>query len=162
MDNKPENTTPWLCCKCKVILGQCFSISLIHWWVGRSSTTDHRGQSTPLIDNHYLAALWIVCELSGLKKNYLADLIINPCPVSPSLSLSLPIEMFRLPTVMKQVRPVCRALAPHLTRGYAKEVKFGADARALMLQGVDLLADTVAVTMGPKVKWASVISDSRF
>lgn len=52
---------------------------------------------------------------------------------------------------MKQVRPVCRALAPHLTRAYAKDVKFGADARALMLQGVDLLADAVAVTMGPKV-----------
>ncbi|KAG7232127.1 hypothetical protein INR49_009521 [Caranx melampygus] len=32
---------------------------------------------------------------------------------------------------------VCRALAPHLTRAYAKDVKFGADARALMLQGVD-------------------------
>lgn len=59
--------------------------------------------------------------------------------------------MFRLPTVMKQMRPVCRALAPHLTRAYAKDVKFGADARALMLQGVDLLADAVAVTMGPKV-----------
>lgn len=61
------------------------------------------------------------------------------------------VEMFRLPTVMRQVRPVCRALAPHLTRAYAKDVKFGADARALMLQGVDLLADAVAVTMGPKV-----------
>lgn len=66
-------------------------------------------------------------------------------------SIFLPVEMFRLPTVMKQVRPVCRALAPHLTRAYAKDVKFGADARALMLQGVDLLADAVAVTMGPKV-----------
>ncbi|KAL4601668.1 60 kDa heat shock protein, mitochondrial-like [Arapaima gigas] len=58
--------------------------------------------------------------------------------------------MFRLPSVMRQARPVCRALAPHLTRAYAKDVKFGADARALMLQGVDLLADAVAVTMGPK------------
>uniref|UniRef100_A0A8C8TJ58 Heat shock protein 60 n=1 Tax=Peromyscus maniculatus bairdii TaxID=230844 RepID=A0A8C8TJ58_PERMB len=46
--------------------------------------------------------------------------------------------------------PVSRALAPHLTWAYAKDVKFGADARALMLQGVDLLADAVAVTMGPK------------
>lgn len=49
-----------------------------------------------------------------------------------------------------------RALAPHLTRAYAKDVKFGADARALMLQGVDLLADAVAVTMGPKVTQLSV------
>ena len=59
--------------------------------------------------------------------------------------------MLRLPTVMRQMRPVCRALAPHLTRAYAKDVKFGADARAMMLKGVDLLADAVAVTMGPKV-----------
>ncbi|XP_060785480.1 60 kDa heat shock protein, mitochondrial [Neoarius graeffei] len=58
--------------------------------------------------------------------------------------------MLRLPSVMRQMRPVCRALAPHFTRAYAKDVKFGADARALMLQGVDLLADAVAVTMGPK------------
>ncbi|PKU33874.1 60 kda heat shock mitochondrial [Limosa lapponica baueri] len=54
------------------------------------------------------------------------------------------------PGVLRQIRPVSRALAPHLTRAYAKDVKFGADARALMLQGVDLLADAVAVTMGPK------------
>ncbi|ETE63110.1 60 kDa heat shock protein, mitochondrial [Ophiophagus hannah] len=58
--------------------------------------------------------------------------------------------MLRLPSVLRQLRPVSRALAPHLTRAYAKDVKFGADARALMLQGVDLLADAVAVTMGPK------------
>ncbi|MBZ3887310.1 60 kDa heat shock protein, mitochondrial [Sciurus carolinensis] len=58
--------------------------------------------------------------------------------------------MLRLPTVLRQMRPVSRALAPHLTRAYAKDVKFGGDARALMLQGVDLLADAVAVTMGPK------------
>lgn len=37
------------------------------------------------------------------------------------------------------------------TRGYAKDLKFGADARVAMLQGVDKLADAVAVTMGPKV-----------
>lgn len=59
--------------------------------------------------------------------------------------------MYRLPAVMKQMRPVYRTLAPHLKRAYAKDVKFGADARVLMLQGVDLLADAVAVTMGPKV-----------
>lgn len=53
---------------------------------------------------------------------------------------------------------MCRALAPHLTRAYAKDVKFGADARALMLQGVDLLADTVAVTMGPKVMRGFVVN----
>lgn len=61
------------------------------------------------------------------------------------------LDMLRLSTVLRQIRPVSRSLAPHLTRAYAKDVKFGADARALMLQGVDLLADAVAVTMGPKV-----------
>uniref|UniRef100_A0A2K5P8H4 60 kDa heat shock protein, mitochondrial n=1 Tax=Cercocebus atys TaxID=9531 RepID=A0A2K5P8H4_CERAT len=58
--------------------------------------------------------------------------------------------MLWLPTVFRQMRPVSRVLTPHLTRAYAKDVKFGADARALMLQGADLLADAVAVTMGPK------------
>lgn len=36
-------------------------------------------------------------------------------------------------------------------RYYAKDIKFGSEARALMLQGVDVLSDAVAVTMGPKV-----------
>uniref|UniRef100_A0A8C0P8X2 Uncharacterized protein n=2 Tax=Canis lupus familiaris TaxID=9615 RepID=A0A8C0P8X2_CANLF len=48
--------------------------------------------------------------------------------------------MFQIPTVLCQIRPVSRALAPHVTRGYAKDVKFGANARALMLQGIDLLS----------------------
>ena len=33
----------------------------------------------------------------------------------------------------------------------AKELKFGQSARVAMLEGVDKLADAVAVTMGPKV-----------
>ncbi|KAK1344438.1 hypothetical protein QTO34_013132 [Cnephaeus nilssonii] len=33
-----------------------------------------------------------------------------------------------------RIRPVSKALAPHLTRAYAKDVKFGAEARAIMLQ----------------------------
>lgn len=35
-------------------------------------------------------------------------------------------------------------------RGNAKDIKFGSDVRAQMLTGVDVLADAVAVTMGPK------------
>lgn len=38
----------------------------------------------------------------------------------------------------------------HTQRFFAKEVRFGPDVRSLMLQGVDILADAVAVTMGPK------------
>ena len=36
-------------------------------------------------------------------------------------------------------------------RYMAKDVRFGADVRAEMLKGVDVLADAVSVTMGPKV-----------
>uniref|UniRef100_A0A2K5QF40 Heat shock protein 60 n=1 Tax=Cebus imitator TaxID=2715852 RepID=A0A2K5QF40_CEBIM len=48
--------------------------------------------------------------------------------------------MLRLHVVFHQMRPVFRVLAPHLTRAYAKYVKFG----------VDLSANNVAITMGPK------------
>ncbi|XP_050426990.1 heat shock protein 60A-like [Adelges cooleyi] len=41
-------------------------------------------------------------------------------------------------------------VAKHLFRNYAKDVKFGAEVRKRMLEGVDVLADAVAVTMGPK------------
>jgi hypothetical protein len=38
-------------------------------------------------------------------------------------------------------------------RGFAaKDVRFGVDARGLMLQGVDRLADAVQVTLGPKAR----------
>ncbi|MBT4770331.1 MAG: chaperonin GroEL, partial [Rhodospirillaceae bacterium] len=42
----------------------------------------------------------------------------------------------------------------------AKEVKFGADARARMIRGVDILADAVKVTLGPKGR--NVILDKSF
>lgn len=57
--------------------------------------------------------------------------------------------MYRLPSLLRPT--VARHFAPTLRRNYAKDVKFGADARAMMIQGVDTLADAVAVTMGPKV-----------
>ena len=42
----------------------------------------------------------------------------------------------------------------------AKEVKFGADARARMLEGVDILAEAVKVTLGPKGR--NVVIDKSF
>ena len=42
----------------------------------------------------------------------------------------------------------------------SKEVKFGSDARARMLRGVDILADAVKVTLGPKGR--NVILDKSF
>lgn len=38
-----------------------------------------------------------------------------------------------------------------LKRNYAKDLKFGSEGRKAILAGIDLLADAVAVTMGPKV-----------
>lgn len=52
--------------------------------------------------------------------------------------------MYRLP---KALRCAARLAG---TRHYAKDIRFGPDVRAAMLQGVDVLADAVAVTMGPK------------
>ncbi|XP_077553764.1 heat shock protein 60A-like [Haemaphysalis longicornis] len=46
--------------------------------------------------------------------------------------------------------PVRGWVSQALRRHYAKDVRFGPDVRAAMLQGVDVLADAVAVTMGPK------------
>ncbi|MEC7210131.1 MAG: TCP-1/cpn60 chaperonin family protein, partial [Pseudomonadota bacterium] len=42
----------------------------------------------------------------------------------------------------------------------AKEVTFGADARDKMLKGVDILADAVKVTLGPKGR--NVVLDKSF
>ena len=39
---------------------------------------------------------------------------------------------------------------PVLTRGAHKEIKFSNDGRASILKGVDMLADAVSVTLGPK------------
>lgn len=45
------------------------------------------------------------------------------------------------------------------SRNYAaKDIKFGVEARALMLKGVEELADAVKVTMGPKVTIFSLFS----
>jgi chaperonin GroEL len=41
-----------------------------------------------------------------------------------------------------------------------KDIKFGTDARALMLEGCDRLADAVQVTLGPKGR--NVIIDQSF
>ena len=67
--------------------------------------------------------------------------------------------MFRLPSIVmassarRAFRPaVSVSTTVHQRRSYAaKDLRFGAEARQNMLQGVDILADAVAVTMGPKV-----------
>ena len=61
-------------------------------------------------------------------------------------------------------------LVRNFSKGFAarnasgKVVKFGVEGRALMLQGVDMLADAVQVTLGPKGRnafWIRVLVPPR-
>lgn len=72
------------------------------------------------------------------------DVICSVCDENSLIDSSF--QMFRLPAVLRM--SCARQIA---FRHYAKDVKFGPEVRAMMLQGVDILADAVAVTMGPKV-----------
>ena len=54
------------------------------------------------------------------------------------------------PALSSVLRPLPVIAVPQ-QRYYAKDIRFGAEARRPMLHGVDVLADAVAVTMGPKV-----------
>lgn len=49
-------------------------------------------------------------------------------------------------------RPTTRSLASGLSKRFYshKEIKFGVDGRSGLLRGVDVLAKSVAVTLGPK------------
>lgn len=59
--------------------------------------------------------------------------------------------MYRLPASLRNVALRQANQVAQAQRWYAKDVRFGSEVRALMLQGVHILADAVAVTMGPKV-----------
>jgi hypothetical protein len=67
-----------------------------------------------------------------------------PCPPLSSSPLSLPAIMISRAVL---ARNISRSSVRHAS---GKVVKFGVEGRALMLQGVDMLADAVQVTLGPK------------
>lgn len=48
------------------------------------------------------------------------------------------------------VNNISRVASQNRRNASGKVVKFGVEGRALMLQGVDMLADAVQVTLGPK------------
>lgn len=50
----------------------------------------------------------------------------------------------------KALRRAARAAQPSLARGAHKEIKFSNEGRASILKGVDVLANAVSVTLGPK------------
>lgn len=47
-------------------------------------------------------------------------------------------------------RAAAKAAKPTLARGAHKEIKFSNEGRASILKGVDVLANAVSVTLGPK------------
>jgi chaperonin GroEL len=47
-------------------------------------------------------------------------------------------------------RAAQKAIKPSLARGAHKDIKFSNDGRASILKGVDILANAVSVTLGPK------------
>ena len=59
--------------------------------------------------------------------------------------------MYRVPLIARTTCGTANLTKYCQHRCYAKDIKFGGDARGAMLEGVNMLADAVAVTMGPKV-----------
>ena len=53
-------------------------------------------------------------------------------------------------TSSRALRRAAAKAKPTLTRGAHKEIKFSNDGRASILEGVDILAKAVSVTLGPK------------
>ena len=70
--------------------------------------------------------------------------------------ITIILRTFTLLNMLRLAKTLSRTTSPliqHVVRrSLAKDIKFGSEARVLMLQGVDILADAVAVTMGPKVR----------
>ena len=64
--------------------------------------------------------------------------------------------MFRVSSLARSVGANFNGLS---RRFMAKDVRFGADVRKDMLKGVDVLADAVSVTMGPKVSYILFLID---
>lgn len=60
--------------------------------------------------------------------------------------------MHRLSTASSRSlrRAAVKAAKPVLARGAHKEIKFSNEGRASILKGVDVLANAVSITLGPK------------
>lgn len=53
-------------------------------------------------------------------------------------------------TSSRALRRAAAKAKPSLARGVHKDIKFSNDGRASILKGVDVLANAVSVTLGPK------------
>ena len=59
--------------------------------------------------------------------------------------------MLRAVNLHRSATRLLQSSRPLAARFYAKDIKYGEDARSSMLAGVDKLAKSVAATLGPKV-----------
>lgn len=68
-------------------------------------------------------------------------------------------KMHRLSTASSRSlrRIAAKAAKPTLARGAHKEIKFSNEGRASILKGVDVLANAVQVTLGPKGMFIDVV-----
>lgn len=84
----------------------------------------------------------------------------DPSVKKSSLNRILTLQMHRLPSALRNAAlRQANQIAEVQRCYYAKDVRFGSEVRALMLQGVHVLADAVAVTMGPKVyRWSIALN----
>jgi hypothetical protein len=81
---------------------------------------------------------WIPSALSGRAPKFSVGLFL----------------MHRLSTTSsRSLRRAAAKAHPALTRSAHKEIKFSNDGRASILKGVDILANAVQVTLGPKGPW---------
>ena len=63
-------------------------------------------------------------------------------------------------TMAKRSLFQARSLVATQQANFGKDIKFGTEARALMLEGCDMLADAVQVTLGPRGR--NVVLDRTF
>ena len=67
--------------------------------------------------------------------------------------------MYRLSTTSaRSLRSATKTAQPSLTRGAHKEIKFSNEGRAGILRGVDVLANAVSVTLGPKGEFVNLLA----
>lgn len=95
-----------------------------------------------------ISRIFFVTNQTAVYKSGIA-FVFNP---SSSSTCSSTLAMHRLSHSSSRAlrRAAARASKPSLTRGAHKEIKFSNEGRASILAGVDVLANAVSVTLGPK------------
>lgn len=92
-----------------------------------------------------------VCHHQQVTKVNAVDYVWEKCQHEHPSNV-IPYSLFFTHTMFRFARPTTRSLVSGLSKRFYshKEIKFGVDGRSGLLRGVDVLAKSVAVTLGPK------------